>query len=356
MKRLGAVALSLLLALGGLGTAACEKHEHTFGAWEEVTPPTCLEEGLKRQTCTVCGDKNEEAIGALGHDWDEGEVTREPTEEAEGELTKHCKRAGCTETDVSVIPKLEPAEELFYRFSVVRTDGSSLKVSGLLVLVTPKAGGKTVSTFLTGSQTGMYLKAGTYLVTAEHLPEGYSVQAEGYEVSADDPACQIVLTAALISEPATEQTVYDKGSVMHDFTVQTTRGEVRFGDLLKDKAVVLNFWYVNCGPCREEFPFLEAVYQRYKDFVEVLAIDKEEREGLAQIEQFMSGRNLTFLAGTDVGLGLFSKFRIGGVPVGSAPVTVAIDREGVVIEAWEGSASQEEFEALFARLADGVKA
>lgn len=59
--------------------------------------------------CTVCGQEisrvtNE--IAALGHDWDNGIVTVEPTESTDGIRTFTCTRCGETKTDS--IPKLDP--------------------------------------------------------------------------------------------------------------------------------------------------------------------------------------------------------------------------------------------------------
>jgi len=33
----------------------------------------------------------------------------------------------------------------------------------------------------------------------------------------------------------------------------------------KGRVVLLNFWFPECGPCREEFPYLRAVFERYRD-------------------------------------------------------------------------------------------
>lgn len=40
-------------------------HEHTWGAWETVTEPTVGGEGMRRRTCTVCGESESEILPAL---------------------------------------------------------------------------------------------------------------------------------------------------------------------------------------------------------------------------------------------------------------------------------------------------
>ena len=65
------------------------------------------------------------------------------------------------------------------------------------------------------------------------------------------------------------------GDVMFDFTITDTDGkDYTLSELLKEKdAVVLNFWYINCGPCRQEFPYLQEAYEAYSDRIELLAMN-----------------------------------------------------------------------------------
>ena len=78
-------------------------HQHSHEADE--TPPTCTGKGFTTYTC-VCGDTyTDNEVDPLGHSWDDGVVTREPTLEADGEKTFTC--TVCGETTTEVIPKLE---------------------------------------------------------------------------------------------------------------------------------------------------------------------------------------------------------------------------------------------------------
>lgn len=68
-------------------------HEHTYGEWETEKEATCEENGLKIQSCTVCGYENKEEIEKLGHEgqWTE---TKAATCTEEGEKTQSCIRCG----------------------------------------------------------------------------------------------------------------------------------------------------------------------------------------------------------------------------------------------------------------------
>lgn len=57
---------------------------------------------------TTEAEESSFTIAALGHSWDSGEVTKEPSYTEEGVRTYHCTREGCTETKTESIPKLVP--------------------------------------------------------------------------------------------------------------------------------------------------------------------------------------------------------------------------------------------------------
>ena len=72
-------------------------HEHSYTA--VVTAPTCTEKGYTTHTC-ACGDSYVDTyVDALGHAWDEGKVTKEPTETETGVKTFTCTRCGETKTE-----------------------------------------------------------------------------------------------------------------------------------------------------------------------------------------------------------------------------------------------------------------
>ena len=77
------------------------KKDHTPLNVQE-TVPTCTEPGITRgQMCSVCGTvlSGLEAVPALGHDWDEGELTAEPKGLTPGVRTFTCRRCGDTRTE-----------------------------------------------------------------------------------------------------------------------------------------------------------------------------------------------------------------------------------------------------------------
>jgi len=70
----------------------------------ETVPASCEADGSEKTTCSRCDYLNEVKLDALGHDWDDGVVTTEPTEESDGVRTFTCKHCEATRTET--IPKL----------------------------------------------------------------------------------------------------------------------------------------------------------------------------------------------------------------------------------------------------------
>ena len=56
------------------------------------------------------------------------------------------------------------------------------------------------------------------------------------------------------------------GQKARDFEVVQFDSETfRLSEVVKSHAVVLNFWYPSCPPCREEMPAIEAAWQELQD-------------------------------------------------------------------------------------------
>ena len=72
-------------------------HEHSYTA--VVTDPTCTAKGYTTHTC-ACGDSYVDTyVDALGHAWDNGTVTKQPTATETGLKTYTCSRCSATKTE-----------------------------------------------------------------------------------------------------------------------------------------------------------------------------------------------------------------------------------------------------------------
>ena len=93
--------------------------DHEWGPWQEGTAPTCTQKGKNYSVCAVCGaTRYRDDIEPLGHDWDEGTVTRDAGYLNPGEMTFHCTR--CDEIKTEEIPKLDSGAGMY---SLLRNNG-----------------------------------------------------------------------------------------------------------------------------------------------------------------------------------------------------------------------------------------
>lgn len=122
--------------------------------------------------------------------------------------------------------------------------------------------------------------------------------------------------------------IYRLGDKIKDFAVTDVNGTTyQLSELLKtNKMVMLNFWFMNCGPCRSEFPVINTAYGQYKDDIEILAINHVDSNPEA-VGKFPQNYNI------DIDFPLISdRTSLTAMSFGltSNPVTVIIDRYGVV--------------------------
>ena len=85
-------------------TVKTEALGHKWNEGKITTQPTCMEEGVKTFECMVCGKTKTEKVEALGHDWNNDfTVDKEATCEETGLKSIHCKRCDIKK-DETVIP------------------------------------------------------------------------------------------------------------------------------------------------------------------------------------------------------------------------------------------------------------
>jgi cytochrome c biogenesis protein CcmG/thiol:disulfide interchange protein DsbE len=98
-----------------------------------------------------------------------------------------------------------------------------------------------------------------------------------------------------------------------DFTLTTFDDQTLTLSELRGQVVIINFWASWCPPCREEAPYLEQAWRKYRDqgvvFIGVDYVDTEP-EALAYIEEF----DITYPNGPDLRTEISQAYNIQGVP------------------------------------------
>ncbi len=177
--------------------------------------------------------------------------------------------------------------------------------------------------------------AACYYLVLSGVPEGYIVDAS-YAMSSS--SVSIELTSQVIADSNHSGVSYELGSVMHDFTVTACNGNTyTLSELLQEKdAVILNFWYTTCSYCVQEFPYLDAIYQKYSDSVEVLALNNTGYDTDSEVADFCNYFYDTYDSDASTTGGLSFPVANEELGVGNAfslsgyPTTVVVDRYGVV--------------------------
>ena len=164
-------------------------------------------------------------------------------------------------------------------------------------------------------------KSSDYAVVVSGAPKGYAVESS-YAFNGTSAA--ITLTSSLIQDESLSGAALGLGDIMYDFTIKTAAGEnVTLSDMLAEKdMVLLNFFFTTCGPCANEFPYMEEAYQMYKDDVAVIALDPLEQD--EAVAGYQATMGLTFpMAACPAAWS--STFSITGYPT-----SVIVDRYGMI--------------------------
>lgn len=162
----------------------------------------------------------------------------------------------------------------------------------------------------------------SYAITITGAPKGYNVK-ESYKFSGNTAV--ISLASSIITDGDISGAKLGLGDVMYDMTVKTSEGtEIKISELLKEKKMVmLNFWYTTCQYCVEEFPYMNEAYEKYKDDIEIVALN--HLDDVEAIKGFKSSMGLTFPMAT-----CNSTFPQNVFGVSGWPTSVVIDRYGVI--------------------------
>ena len=178
-----------------------------------------------------------------------------------------------------------------------------------------------------------------FVAVLSDVPAGYLVE-EQYPLTGE--RTRIVLESGLM-EGDLNNLSYKLGDLMLDFTVTGPDGtEYVFSELLEQKkAIVLNFWYLQCAPCKSEFPYLQEAYEQYDQDVLVLAMNPVNQED-AEIDAFRKENGYTFpMVKCDPA---WEK----AMNITAYPTTVVIDRFGNICMIHKGTVTEAEtFETMF---------
>ena len=164
-------------------------------------------------------------------------------------------------------------------------------------------------------------KADGYVLTVSGAPKGYIVK-DSYAFSGT--AAKITLKSQLITDGSMSEVTLGLGDVMYDFTVTTAAGETfTLSEAMEGKKMaLLNFFFTTCGPCANEFPYMNEAYNLYSEDAVVIALDPIEQT--EAVKAYQESMGLTFpMAACPAAWS--ATFGITGYPT-----SVVVDQYGVI--------------------------
>lgn len=311
-------------------------HEYTL---TQQIAATCTAEGRMDYQCTKCNHSYCQSIPAMGHQYLDATCTAPSTCKVcgsiQGQALGHsyendaCIRCGAADPDAS--------KEVTYTVTIRSDKGAA--VEGVTVAVyngglNPAAIGTTNAK---GVATMTIMSADSYRVVLSNVPAGLAAK-ESYTFKSTRVNINLS-TVSVISPTDHSQANYKLGSIMGDFTLTDTDGNsYTLSQLLQEKdLVILNFWFVNCGPCKAEFPYFEAIHNSY-DNVQLLTMNHiDSQESIIALREQMG---VTFpMISENIG---FQQ----GFGIYAYPTTVFIDSTGKILKIQVGDfKSQAELES-----------
>lgn len=116
------------------------------------------------------------------------------------------------------------------------------------------------------------------------------------------------------------------GNAAPDFTVTTIEGKKVSIKSLKGKVVVLNFWFTQCPPCREEIPTLNTFVDKYKNNKNVVFLAPEvvPATTVADVQKFLKRVPFSYQVATG------GKDAAALYQVKVFPANFVIDKKGTV--------------------------
>lgn len=127
--------------------------------------------------------------------------------------------------------------------------------------------------------------------------------------------------------------------------LQGLEGKTYSFETLEGKPVVINFWASWCGPCKLEAPELVRLYEKYKDEVEIYAVNLTSGDDVKSAKAFAEHYGFQFPVLLDVEGDVADRYQIQAIPS-----TFFVNGKGTIIYKATGLVSAQTLEIQFKQL------
>jgi thiol-disulfide isomerase/thioredoxin len=146
------------------------------------------------------------------------------------------------------------------------------------------------------------------------------------ELSAEESEKMTKMITEKMNNPSKpkESPYFKTGSTIASFKENDINGNSVNLKEMAGKVVVLNFWFINCPPCRQEMPHLNEVVEKYKYDKDVVFI-AVARDSKYELQEFLKTSPFKYNIIND-GSWIADKYSIRGYPT-----HVVLDKQGKVL-------------------------
>ena len=116
------------------------------------------------------------------------------------------------------------------------------------------------------------------------------------------------------------------GRPAEDYTATTLEGDSISLASLRGEVVLLNLWATWCGPCRTETPYLQSLFEDYKDQgFSIVGVSLDTGDASEDIEIFVEEYGVSYTILHDPMMKGMDLYQVLGLPA-----TFLVDREGIL--------------------------
>ena len=154
-------------------------------------------------------------------------------------------------------------------------------------------------------------------------------------------------TGTQVNNPPNVEELPRIGFKAPHFTLKALDGKSYSTQQLDGVPVIINFWASWCGPCKAEAPEFVRLYDKYRNGLEIYAVNLTLQDNIVDVKSFVDSYGFIFpiLLDEDRQNQIADRYQVLAIPT-----TFFIDRNGIVVDKITGITDPKSLEKKFKNL------